>query len=81
MDARALTIVIVVALLAGIVGGVLGTTLTQNNMRMMMGMGGGATMMSPQGMLETMRLVMLDPALRRAMVEMHRQIHDEMERR
>ena len=46
-----------------------------------MGMGGGATMMSPQGMLETMRLVMLDPALRRAMVEMHRQIHDEMERR
>lgn len=81
MDGKTLTLVIVVALLAGIVGGVLGTTLAQGSMRMMMGMGGGAMMMSPHGMLETMRLAMLDPALRRGMLEMHREMHDMMERR
>lgn len=81
MDSKALTVVIVVALLAGIVGGVLGATLVQGSMRMMMGMGGGPMVMSPQGMLETMRIMMLDPALRRRMAEMHKQMHDMMERR
>jgi hypothetical protein len=81
MDGKTLTLVIVVALLAGIVGGVVGTALSQGSMRMMMGMSGGAMMMSPQGMLETMRLAMLDPTLRRGMLEMHREMHDMMERR
>lgn len=80
MDGRAFTVVVAVALLAGIVGGVLGTTLTQSSMRMMMG-GTAGPMMIPHSMLETMRLMMLDPALRRAMVEMHQQVHDTMERR
>lgn len=81
MDGRAFTVVVAVALLAGIVGGVLGTTLTQSSMRMMMGGTAAPMMMSPQSVLESMRLMMLDPALRGAMVEMHQQVHDMMERR
>ncbi|MGH2403537.1 MAG: hypothetical protein ACRDGN_03650 [bacterium] len=46
-----------------------------------MGTGGGAMMMSPQGMLETMRLMMLDPVLRREIVAMHKQMHNMMEQR
>lgn len=79
MEPKWLVTVIIVALLAGMVGGLLGVGLAQGGMRMMMA--GGSMMMSPQMMLETMRQMMLDPALRREMVEMHKQMHEMMERR
>lgn len=37
--------------------------------------------MMPQMMIEMHRQVMADPAMRGQVLEMHRQIHDEMERR
>lgn len=80
MDAKWIAVVIVISLLAGLVGGLLGASITQGGMMRMMGMP-GSMMMSPQAMLDTMRLMMLDPALQAGMVEMHRQMHDMMERK
>jgi hypothetical protein len=80
MDAKWVAVVIVISFLAGIVGGLLGTSIAQGGMVRMMGMP-GSMMMSPQAMLDTMRRMMLDPALQAGMVEMHRQIHNMMERK
>lgn len=76
MEAKWIVVVVIIALLAGLVGGILGVSLFSGGPMMRMG-----PMMTPQMMIEMQRQVMADPTVRMQMLEMHRQMHDEMERR
>ncbi len=78
MESRWIVVVVIIALLTGVVGGILGVSLVSGTMGMRMVMG---SMMMPQMMMGTMRQMMADPGIRAQMLEMHRQMHDEMERR
>jgi hypothetical protein len=84
MEAKWIVALTIVALLAGLVGGILGTSPAFGGAMMRMGMSPMMTpqmMMTPQTMVEMCRQAMADPALRIQMLEMHRQMHDEIERR
>jgi len=79
MESRWLLLVIVVSLLAGFVGSVLGVAPFSSGMGMRIGM--GPMMMSGQAMVEMHRQMMADPLLRAQMLQMHREMHELMERR
>jgi len=84
MEAKWIVALIVIAVLAGLVGGMLGVSPVFGGAMMRMGMSPMMTpqmMMSPQMMVEMCQQAMADPTLRPQMLEMHRQMHDEMERR
>ncbi len=83
MEAKWIVALIVIAVLAGLVGGILSISPAFGGAMMRMGMSPMMTpqMMTPQMMVEMCRQAMADPAMRTQMLEMHRQMHDEMERR
>lgn len=81
MESRWLLLVIIVSLLAGFVGGVLSVALSSGSAAMRMGMGMGPMMMSGQAMVVMQRQMLADPSLRQQMLEMHREMHEQMERR
>lgn len=84
METRWIVVVVVIALLAGLVGGILSISPAFGGAMMRMGMSPMMTqqmMMTPQMMVEMCRQAMADPALRTQMLEIHRQMHAEMERR
>lgn len=81
MEAKWIVVVVVLALLAGLVGGIFGISLISGGTMMRMGPMMTPMMMNPQMMVEMQRQVMADPTVRTQMLEMHRQMHDEMERR
>jgi hypothetical protein len=85
METKLIVMVTIIALLAGLVGGflvispafggamMLGQMMSPQMMKQQM--------MMPEMMIDMCRQMMADPALRAQMLEMHRQMHDMMERR
>lgn len=82
MEAKWIVVVVIIALLADLVGGILGVALTLGGPMMRMSpMMTSQMMVNPQMMIEMQRQMMADPTLRTQMLQMHRQMHDEMERK
>lgn len=86
MEAKLVIMVTLIALLAGLVGGVLvispasGGAMTRLGQMMSPKMM-TQQMMTPQMMIEMCSQMMADPTLRTQMLEMHREMHNEMNRR
>lgn len=81
METKWIVVVVVIALLAGLVGGILGISQVYGGPMMRMGAMMAPQVMTAQMMVPMCQQAMADPALRTQMLEMHRQMHDEMERR